>query len=155
VNCVPVAPLDIGQKNTICCDPSDWRVAFLDKGVIAVTVLFLVHAVPVIVIACVLTCPIFVTSDPDEYNVGFVQLNPGVARHELVPVLPELNTPSRISDAMTTATISIDHPYVIRYSTADWALIRSLFILMVSYIFYAFALCAQVFMLCRTTILQI
>ena len=44
---------------------------------------FLMHAVPVIIIGPVPTCPSFVTSAPDAYSVGLAQLYHVVAMHEL------------------------------------------------------------------------
>ncbi len=100
---------NLGQWNISCVCSSDWS-CILITGVIDVTVEFLVHAVPDMVIGPVLTCPKLVISAPDAYRIGVPQLYPVVPMQALVEVLAELNTPSSISDAITTAMISNDHP---------------------------------------------
>jgi hypothetical protein len=50
-------------------------------------------------------------------KTGFWHRNPGLGMHALTEVGLE-KTPRKKREASTTAIMSIDHPYVIRYSIA-------------------------------------
>ena len=53
---------------------------------------------------------------------GFVHENPDCGTHPLGVPLPPLNRPSANNKETMIAMTNMAHPYVIRYSIADWAL---------------------------------
>jgi len=60
----------------------------------------------------------------EPLNTGLLQRKPEAATHDVPSNDVLLNTPSSKSAPRTTATVSIAHPYVIRYSIALCALCK-------------------------------